>query len=98
MLGLVVRRPMRQAGKDQIPAFPRSMAGMGMESGLRAWFRPPPTHLKKLSCAASAANWNRRACPAEEILLRCNRSCEGKKKSGGMILAPAGQGKNSKSA
>ena len=87
-----------QAGKGPRRRFQRSMAGTATDGVLRRWFRLRPTNWKKPSCAASAANWNRRAWLAPETRRRCSRSCVGRKKWGGTILALAGQGRSTRSA
>ena len=63
---------------------------------LRAWSRRLPTNWKKPSCAASAANWSRRAWREQATRSRCSRLCAVRRKSGGTILVLADQARNIK--
>ena len=88
-------QPAAARARSGVPAQHGRMATEGV---LRGWFRLRPTNWKKPSCAASAANWNRRAWPEPATRRRCSRSCAARKKWGATILALAGQGRNSRSA
>ena len=90
--------PSAPGGQGPEPEFRRSMVEMAMDGVLRGWSRPRRTNWKKPSCAASAANSSRRAWRAPEMRRRCSKSCAGRKRWGETILAPAGQGRNTRSA
>ena len=49
----------RRAVRGRNPVLLPRMVEMATVVVLLAWFRLLPTNWKKLSCAASAANWNR---------------------------------------
>src|ERR1035437_1444019 len=95
MLARVVRRPHR-LGKGRSEGLPL-MTEMATDGVRRAWYLPRPTNWKKPSCAASAANLNKRAWPARGTRSPCSRSCAGRKKWGGMTLALAVRGRSTKS-
>ena len=84
--------------KARNQAYRRSVVAMGMAGVLRAWSRPQPTSWKKPSCAANAGSWNRRAWPVEATSSKCSRSSVARRRSAGTILAPVGQGRNTRSA
>src|ERR1017187_6650336 len=84
MLARVVRRPHR-LGKGRSEGLPL-MTEMATDGVRRAWYLPRPTNWKKPSCAASAANLNKRAWPARGTRSPCSRSCAGRKKWGGLTL------------
>ena len=64
----------------------------------RVWSQLPPTNWKKPSCAASAANSNRRAWPAPAKCSRCSKLFAARKKWAATIPAPAAPARNSRSA
>src|SRR5579872_1024152 len=98
MRAQVVRHRAAQQGRRRGREFRRNTAGMATDGVLRAWSRRRLTNWKKPSCAASAANSNRRAWLAPETHSKCSRWFAGRKKWGETILAPAGQERNIRSA
>jgi len=65
---------------------------------LRNWSQLLPMNWKKPSCAASAANWNRRAWLEAGKRRRCSRSCAVRKKSAATILVLADPARSTRSA
>ena len=91
-----------QGGEPQGPGpesgVPAQQGVAGTDIVRRAWSQLPPTIWKKPSCAASAANWNRRAWPEPATCSRFSKSFAGRKKWAATILAPAAPARNSRSA
>src|SRR5271155_5351665 len=80
------------------PEFRRNREVEGTEAVRRAWLRLPPTIWKRPSCAASAANSNRRAWQEPATCSQFNKSFAVRRKWAATILAPAVPARNSRSA
>ena len=79
MQARVVRREASLQVTVPSPVCPRNKAAVAMDI-VRAWSQLPPTIWKKPSCAASVANWNRRAWPEAEKCSQCSKSFAARKK------------------
>lgn len=94
---VVHHRALRLA-KGQNPECRHNMVETATAGGHREWSPHPRTNSKKLSCAASVANWNRPAWQAEARHNKSSRSFAARKKSVATILALADQARSTKSA
>ncbi len=94
--------PVRREANPQVtarrPEYRRNREVEGTDIVRRGWSQLPPMTWKKPSCAASAANSNKRAWPEPAMCSQCSRSFADRKKWAATILVPAAPARNSKSA
>ena len=84
------------AGQGPESGVPAQQGGGGTGIIRRAWLRLPPTIWKRPSCAASAANWNRRAWLEAATSQPVQQVVRGQEKVGRNDPCPCGSGKKFK--
>ena len=86
------------AGQAPQSGVPRSKAVAATDIIRRDSWQPRPMIWKKHLCAASVANWNRRAWRVQETCSLCNKWFAVRKRWAVTILVPAAPARNSRSA